>query len=253
MGLVHSTKSVVKDGLILYLDAVNPRSNPGGNIWNDLSGVIGNVNINNRNFDWYFTTDPTTGLPCLYNDNNRSSGNSPGIDIPLDNGFNKLEGTIQMWLKPSGDHIGGHGWFNNSDGSFHTNASNWFWVGTWENSGTLYFRIGNADTCCNDTTVSNFRIAYPLDVWNLWTVSWNVLAGRTSIYKNLYPISQRVNMPTNIPNTNPTNTGQLFNGHVRGDNMQFKGYCNTYKIYNRELTASEIEQNFDAFRGRFGI
>ena len=60
-------------------------------------------------------------------------------------------------------------------------------------------------------------------------------------------------MPTNITNINPTNTGQLFNGHVRGDNQQFKGYCNTYKIYNRALTPQEIQQNYNATKGRFGL
>jgi hypothetical protein len=60
-------------------------------------------------------------------------------------------------------------------------------------------------------------------------------------------------MPTNIPNTNPTATGQLFNGHTRGDNMQFKGYCSIYRIYNSELSAAQIYQNFTANQSRFGL
>jgi len=252
MGLSHSP-SIATNGLVLCLDAANRKSYPGsGTTWTDLSGVIGNVNVQNRSTDWSFTTDPTTGLPCLYNNSNRISGNSPGINIPVNNGFNKLEGTIEMWLKPTGAHTGGHGWFNNSDGSSYTNATNWFWIGTWENSGTLYFRQGNPSTCCNDVTVGSFSSThYPLNVWNLWTVSWNVLSARATIYKNSVLLSQRTNMPTNIPNTNPTNTGQLFNGHSRSDNMQFRGYCNTYKIYNRELTAAEISQNYNALKSRY--
>jgi len=215
--------------------------------------VIGNVNINNRNNDWIFTNDPSTGLPSLFNNNNRI-GNSSGINIPMNNGFNKLEGTIQMWLKPTGNHIGGHGWFNNSDGTTSTNASNWFWVGTWDASNILYFRQGNSSSCCNDLTVGSFSSNhYPLNIWNLWTITWNISSGRASIYKNSVLLAQRTNLPTNIPNTNPSNTGQLFNGHNRVDNMQFKGYCNIYKIYNRELNLQEIQQNFNATRGRFGL
>lgn len=246
---------IVTNGLVLHLDAGNTASYPGtGNTWIDLSGVIGDVNINNRNSDWIFTNDPSTGLPSLFNNNNRTFGNSPGINIPMNNGFNKLEGTIQMWLKPTGDHVGGHGWFNNSDGTTSTNASNWFWIGTWNNSSILYFRQVNSSTCCNDTTVVSFDTNhYPLNSWNMWTVTWNVSAGRATIYKNSTILSQRTNLPTNIPNTSPSNTGQLFNGHTRTDNMQFKGYCNTYNIYNRELSLQEVQQNFNTTRGRFGL
>jgi hypothetical protein len=245
----------VTNGLVLALDAANPKSYPGsGTTWTDLSGVIGNINIQNRSTDWSFTTDPTTGLPCVFNNSNRTSGNSPGINIPTNNGFNKLEGTIEMWLKPTGAHTGGHGWFNNGDGSSFTNASNWFWIGTWNTSSLLYFRQGNSGTCCNDVTVNSFSTThYPLDVWNLWTVTWNVSSGSALIYKNSVLLSGRTNMPTNIPNTNPSTTGQLFNGHTRTDNMQFRGYCNTYKIYNKALTPQEIQQNFNATRSRFGL
>jgi hypothetical protein len=223
-------------------------------MWNDLSGRIGNVNINNRSNDWSFITDPQTNQLSVFNSTNRASGNSPGINIPVNNGFNKLEGTIELWLKPTGDHIGGHGWFNNSDGSSHTNESNWFWIGTWDTSNILFFRQGNPSTCCNDITIGSFRQNwYPLNVWNHWTITWNVLAGRGSIYRNGTLLTRRTNMPTNIPNSNPTNTGQLFNGHSRSDNMQFKGYCNLYKIYNRELDNQEIIRNYDFTRGRFGL
>jgi hypothetical protein len=254
MAVYYNGQPIVTEGLVMHLDATNPKSYPSsGTTWFDLSRTIGNVNINNRSADWSFATDASSGQPCLFNNSNRISGNSPGIDIPMNNGFNKIQGTIEIWLKPTGAHTGGHGWFNNSDGSSHTNASNWFWIGTWDTSNVLYFRQGNPATCCNDITSSSFTATYPLDVWNHWTVTWNVAAGRGTIYKNSVLISQRTDMPTNIPNTNPTTTGQLFNGHTRSDNMQFRGYCNSYRIYNRELSLTEIQRNFNANRGRFGL
>ena len=50
-----------------------------------------------------------------------------------------------------------------------------------------------------------------------------------------------------------TTVGQLFNGHVRGDNAQFKGYCSIYRIYNRYLEDNELSQNYNALKGRFGL
>jgi len=251
MGINYSPK-IVTDGLVLCLDAANPLSYPGsGSTWNDLSNTIGNVNISSRNNDWSFVNDPETGQRCIYNSTNRTT--NAGINIPNNTGFNKLEGTIEMWLKPAGDHVGGHGWFNNSDGNGYTNNNNWFWIGTWNTSSTLYFRQGNPSKCCNDTTVGSFTNVYPLGIWNLWTITWNVSSATSRIYKNLALLSQRTNIPTDITKINPTNTAQLFNGHVRGDNQQFKGYCNTYKIYDRALTAQEIQQNYLATKGRFGL
>jgi hypothetical protein len=246
--------SIITSGLVLNLDATNTLSYPGtGTTWNDLSGVIGNVNINNRNNDWSFRIDPTTKLYCVYNETNRSTGNNPGIDIPNNNGFNKLTGTIELWVKP-GEATGGHGFFNNSDGSFYTNASNWFWFGTWDTSSIVYFRQGNPNTCCNDLTVSSWRSTYYVEnVWINIGITWNVSAGRVAIYRNGLLLNSRSNMPTDIPNTNPTTTAQIFNGHTRSDNMQFKGYCSQYRIYNTELTASQMYQNFSAERILHGV
>ena len=38
-----------------------------------------------------------------------------------------------------------------------------------------------------------------------------------------------------------------------GDGRRFNGYIPIVKIYNRELSASEVKQNFDAMKSRFGL
>jgi hypothetical protein len=38
-----------------------------------------------------------------------------------------------------------------------------------------------------------------------------------------------------------------------GNPKSYPGSGTTWTIYNRALTASEIQQNFNALRGRFGI
>lgn len=235
----------VTSGIVLHLDANNINSYSGsGTTWNDLSGVMGNVNIQNRTTDWTFATSPE-GVRGVYNATNRSANNSPGINVPTNNGFNKAAGTIDVWLRPL-DSTGGYGIFVNSDGSTNTNASNWFWVGGWDSNTLLYFRQGNASTCCNDLTISRFTETYFItNKWNNFTFSWNVSTGSARIYVNGLLYASTTSIPTNVPNTNPTTTGQLFNGHTRGDNMQFKGYCSTYRIYNRQLSDAEILQNYD--------
>jgi hypothetical protein len=78
-----------------------------------------------------------------------------------------------------------------------------------------------------------------------------VAAGTMAVYRNGVRLLNRTDMPTNIPTTVLNATGQLFANHERDDNMQFKGFCNVYRIYNRELSQSEIRQNFIATSQRF--
>lgn len=240
----------VTNGLVLWLDP-NRQNGYNGNVVTDHSSTIGDVNIKNRSNDWSITTESGTGLICIYNGSNRTG--SPGINIPMNNGWNKQTATIDMWIRPTGDHTGGHGWFNNSDGNSYTNNSNWFWWGTWSNSNYHYARWGNSSTCCNDLSFGSFQSYYPLNTWMHLVLAWNTTQGRATLYKNGSQTHSKTNIPTNVTSSNPTNTGQIFNGHSRGDNMQFKGWCSQYRIYNRELSAGEVLTNYDTYKAAHNL
>ena len=252
---ISTAADVISTGTVLHLDSFNPLSYPGsGTNWRDLSGIIGDVNVRNRTNDWSFVTESGINKTTLFNNTNRTSGNNPGIDIPMNNGFNKLTGTIEIWIRPGGDHVGGHGWFNNSDGSTWTNNANWLWWGTWDTSNQHYFRAGNASTCCNDLFVASWASTqYPLNTWMQLAIAWNFSSGNAFLYKNGSLIASKTDFPTNITSSNPTNTGQLFNGHTRTDNMQFKGHCGNYRIYNRQLSGTEISNNWSRLRSLYNL
>lgn len=245
-----SYKDGVTNGLVLWLDP-NRQNGYSGNVVTDHSNTIGDVNIRNRSNDWSMTTEGSTGLVCIYNGSNRTS--SAGINIPMNNGWNKQTATIDIWMRPTGDYTGGHGWFNNSDGDSYTNNSNWFWWGSWSNSNYHYARWGNSSTCCNDLSFSGFQNTYSLNTWFQWTLAWNTTQGRATLYKNGSQINSKTNIPTNVTSSNPTNTGQIFNGHQRGDNMQFKGWCSQYRIYNRELSAGEVLTNYNTYKAAHNL
>lgn len=247
LGVGESTYSDgVTNGLVLWLD-LNKESGYSGNIVTDHSSTMGDVNVQNRSTDWSVQTESSTSLECIYNQNNRVS--NAGINVPMNNGWNKQTATIEMWIRPVGDYTGGHGWFNNSDGASYTNNANWFWWGSWNGSENHYARWGNTSTCCNDMSFAGFQSFYPLNTWFHWAIAWDTGLGSATLYKNGSIIQSKTNVPTNVTNSNPTNTGQLFNGHSRSDNMQFKGYCSQYRIYNRALSVSEINQNYTTYAG----
>jgi hypothetical protein len=73
-------------------------------------------------------------------------------------------------------------------------------------------------------------------------------AGVATLYVNgIFEVSGA--MTGNIPTTNPFTIG---NGHDYTSEA-FSGNIPYVKVYNKALSAAEVQQNFNALRGRFGI
>jgi hypothetical protein len=245
-------KDVVKNELILHLDSFDINSYSSGTTWRDLTGTFGNINVQNLSTQWSFQTEPQTGKPCLFNSTNNAA--STGISIPTAR-INKMSGTIELWIKP-GDYTGGHGYFVNGSGDANTNVNGWLWFGIWDNGNRLYFRLSTSTTCCSDnSSLSSISTRWIIsNIWHQVAVAWNVNAGflRSTIFIDGRPVTTAGHL-SNVENFHGQDTGQLFNGHSREDNEQFKGYCSEYRIYNRELSYDEVWNNFQARRERYGI
>lgn len=188
--------------------------------------------------------------PTYSSDNGGSivfDGTNDYIGIPLSTSLNKTQGTMNFWVYPT-RYNGSNGYFVNRDDST-PNAVDWLWIGSW--SGTFYFRLGNGSDCCsNDLTFSDVSSVIPLNSWTNMCFTW-VSNGTSAIYKNgtLYA-SRSIG---NVPSTNPSSIGRIGLGHGSNGDEYFAGRISTTSIYNKALTASEIQQNFNALRGRFGI
>jgi hypothetical protein len=230
MALSHSP-SIVTNGLVLYLDAANRRSYPGGGtIWNDLSG-----NGNNGTL----TNGPTY-----------SSAN--GGSIVFDGGDDYINGssftpnitnkTLSGWVKLSSITQQGGGLVNlqSTDGAsfdaivYNETNNGWGfgsnnyartgWSGVKETSTADWVNIVATYENLNYKMYRNGVLIYTL-------TSFNVLNFNFSS-KSL--VGYRHTGAT-------TPAGYLF------------GNIAQVSIYNRTLTASEIQRNFNALRGRFGI
>ena len=171
----------------------------------------------------------------------------PGyISVPLSTAFNKTEGTMNFWLYPT-RYNGGNGYFVNREDAT-ANATDWFWIGPY--SDTFYFRIGNGTDCCsNDLSFGSVSTVIPLNNWINMCFTWKA-NGTSVIYKNgVLHTSRAIG---NIPNTNPAANGRLGLGHGNLDSY-FNGKMPIAQIYNRQFTAAEVLQNFNALRGRYGV
>jgi len=224
---------IVTDGLVLALDAGNTKSYPGsGTTWTDLSG----------------------------NGNNGTLINMDGPNLDSANGGSFTFDGINEYISISNLGLSDHtieGWINSSDGSQGGADGNTIIsiIGTYSAVGTAkYTYIGvlgnNVLTFrMDDGNISHRVIAdvtYTDNQWYHTAITYNS-NGTTIAYLNGEQLQSRSYTPNVVFNNTPFNVSRAENGKY------FNGLVPIVRSYNRALTASEIQQNFNATRSRFGI
>lgn len=225
MGIAYNT-SIVRDGLALHLDAANVKSYPGtGTAWTDLSG-------NGR-------TATLFNSPS-YDTSNGGNLTFDGVnDYATVGQINELQGnnpwSLEMWVNVNSSETG-------------TGRKGWlFWEGP--NTQTSNQLISASVTggalevahWTTDTTYANATINF--GQWSCFTVTFD---GTTEyVYKNSVQVGSR-----NI--TLSVTLGDIYLGSRVGMEYLNVKYGN-FKIYTRALSASEVKQNFEAHRGRYGV
>ncbi len=226
-----STKAVVQSGLVLNLDAGASTSYPGsGTTWTDLSGQGNNGTL---------TNGPT------YNSANGGSivfdGSDDYINVPA-NASNILTTlTMESWFKPTGTPGGGFHVLFQKEGGF--SGGSVYGLRALDSS-TFYAMIcysnltGDQNFLYSNTvaTVGNwYHVVSTFDSSYNWKIYINGSLENSSTLTNVpYQISSLINIGT-------------------GDSRYTNGNISSVKIYNIALTASEIQQNFNALRARYGI
>ena len=222
MGIAYNT-SIVRDGLVLYLDAANKKSYPGtGTSWNDLSGngrnsTLSNGPIFNTN---YFSFDGTNDVATL-------SNNFIPADSPL---------TVSVWVKPRSDgmlvdtlndSLSWDGWTIRVQSGFYR-----WWLFK-QNSGP------NIQASLASTLVYNGN-------WQNVTGTYN---GTTAV---LY-----INgvLDVSVSYSGGYDLGQSNIGIGARPSALTPCNCDisNVSIYNRALSANEVQQNFNALRGRYNV
>ena len=235
MAFVHSPK-IVTDGLVLALDAGNVKSYPGsGTTWSDKSGYGNDGTLINGP-----TFDSDNGGSIVFDGSNDyvDCGNASSINIPNDLSVNlwiKIGLIDATWrgiiAKRESGGLTNYGInFNSSPNAFQWYFN--FWSG---------FKVLSVPLNTNFTT----------GIWyNICTIfqksSTNTLA---YIYKN----GILLNSGTLSGNVT-TSTASLNIGLSSGASGEyFMGNIAITQIYNRALSATEVLQNYNATKGRFGL
>ena len=229
-------RGIVRDGLVLDLDAGNTASYSGsGTTWTDLSGR-GNTGT--------LTNGPT------YSSVNGGSivfdGADDYISVPDSTLINPGTGSFSIvaWVN-SDPSNGGDGWDLWVAKRAPGNGSNGYYLGVNNPSG-VRFMLGND---VNSRTDTGF-VSYTYNTWAMYTAILDRTANTQTVIKN-----NNVEISSVTPaGGNYSNTGALSIGGDIGINAYYvNGKVANVSIYNRALTASEVSQNYNALKHRFGL
>ncbi len=209
--------NIVTSGLVLCLDAGNTKSYPGsGTLWTDLSGNG--------------STGTLTGGPTF----NSSLGGSisfDGVDdyIAVPSLGTLSAYTISYWARRDSE--------NRMLVSSGTGAS-FYWYGdsSWRYT---HGGVGGEYYYPKPTSI-------PVSTWGNYVVTYNGSAVR--IYRQ--GVFQGQQSTTGTANFS---MGLRFGWFEGGNSYSFLGLASNFQVYSRALSDTEVQQNFIALRGRFGI
>lgn len=222
MAVAYNPK-IVTDGLALCLDASNPKSYPGtGNTWFDLSG-------NNNHCVWdslptynatHFTFNGTSNFGTITNNFSLNFANEQTLIIIMRHSHTDLR------RNPWDQAYGGYGTWTHEYG---VNINQYF---------------GDAGT----NATPYVGLTSPTTERNVWNV---MCSTRNTVEQKWYKNGSLASTTAHSYGTLTTTTANIRIG--RGYAGYWTGDMAIVLAYTRALTAIEVNQNFNATRGRFGI
>ena len=226
MALSHSPR-IVTDGLVLCLDAANPKSYPGsGTTWTDLSSNGRNATL-------------TNGVG--YSSSNLGSLVFDGIDdyVQVSGTLVTSQATFISWIKRNGNQ------------SFYSGIV--FSRGT-SVSGMNYYSTTNKVGYTWNDSINTYNWDSGLTVPDLTWCMCAVSVSGSSATAYLCQSSGTTSATNNTSHTSTTLNDIKIGYDDNGAEPRYiKGDVSQVSIYNRALTPQEIQQNFKALRGRFSI
>ncbi len=226
---IHTFPSeLVTDGLVLNLDAADPRSYPGsGTTWTDLTGN-GNTGT--------LTNGPT------YNNANGGSivfdGTNDYVALPSTNlAFGSNQFSIEAWVYatatvPSTNNIIYCSQSSNSAGFIGLvyNNTNGFLISDFNGSTRI--------TASNSTPVS-------LNTW------YHVVALRNSSNQYVVYVNGVASAPSSVSTLSLTAATPTIGYNPATATEIWTGRISNFRVYNRALSAAEVAQNYDALKVRY--
>lgn len=219
---------VVEDGLVLRLDAAEPASYPGtGTNWNDLSS---------SNIDGTLTNSPTFGTSperFTFFATNEYVETNNDLDPEADGLF---ADTGNAWSVSSWFRRLSNGAITSKAGGTGTSATYVVWM----SGSSLLTRLRGGTILTIDSSNNS-------SLWYEVVITWDGTTARAYLNGSFV---NTISVGAAAIQTSPFRIGA---SGTTTPNNYFDGNISDVKVYNRALTESEIQQNFNALRGRYGL
>ena len=218
---------IIQKNLVLCLDAGNKKSYSGaGSVWKELSNnmsaqLVNSPTFNSQNNGFFqFVTDDYARIP-----------NNTTLDTQTP--------SVEVWIKTNATNQLGF-WFEK--GTVNTQYS------LFQSNGSLIWRQNIGGTLIDlNINTSNF-----INTSSWYQVVGTFITGRRRLYIN----SNLVHSDT-AAGTLSTNSGGMsigaFGGYTGGKGYYYNGNLAICRVYNKELSPTEILQNYNATKGRFKL
>lgn len=165
------------------------------------------------------------------------NGTSNLLTIPENSVFNTQTPTVEVWVKTNSLNQNG---FFFEKGNVNTQYA------LFQESTNIVWRHTTNVGSLTAPTASYINTAQYAQIVGTYT------AGDRRIYVNGIQVASDT-----LNYTIPTNTGGcsigVYGGATGGRGYYFNGALAIVRVYNRALSAAEVQQNFNSLRGRFGI
>jgi Concanavalin A-like lectin/glucanases superfamily len=228
---------IVTSGLVANFDSFTPNSYNGESVWNDLNAnqlkaVMSGGNANSPFPLW------TASQQSFYA--NTSLGNG-SFRVDTNSVLDSTSVTFEFWTQQ----------VNYNANNQYANIFSYR-----ETFGSVGYRIGingsGNPVFWTDQSGGNFSlqssISTSLNVWHQTLVTYDLVSATCKIYVNGALAGTRTSAVYNPP------TGQELSLLAVSQGVySMNGYFSIFRQYNRALTTAEIQQNYNAVRGRYGL
>ena len=241
-GITDSNQKIVANGLVLNLDAAQLRSYPTtGTTWTDLSGNSNNGTLTNGP-----TFSSTNGGNLAFNGTNRFIEISPVPSLSNVSQFS-YSSFVKFDTKTTGNAFFSYG---------STNVFNTDILFAWNTSpSVLFFQVNNGTD--GSATYSYNTLNTWLNIGVVYNGSLSGNSNRLKAYINGSEVTLTFDVSYTVPATSASPSSPLCRlGTYASDGTNawaINGNIATTQIYNRALTATEISQNYNALKSRFGL
>ncbi len=221
--------------------------------WSFDAGNISSYSRSSNETNWVNVSPNNVGAATLSGGVGYSSSNGGILTLDGTNdyasvGVSTAAYSVEMWIKPSSTQSTTSPTYYNQGSTAETSSAGYWWAYTDGTNTTLWFRSSKGPTSAAPIAYYvSWASAITYDQWNHLVIVINSNTNTITLYKNGVSLGSYAFPDEALP------SGNFYAGAYQGSSNYLKGSIANLNIYSRPLTDTEVIQNYNALRSRYGL